>query len=88
METIVLNRDPARYDEVLHALGCPPEHGDLELAFKERATVGGRTGVAITFTVLIPPAPGSGAEPVRQRVQCVTTLRALRNAILSLPMEE
>lgn len=86
METIVLNRDPARYDEVLHALGCPPEHGDLELVFKERATVGGRTGVAITFTVLMPAAPG--AEPTRQRVQCATTLRALRNAILSLPLEE
>lgn len=77
MEQITLSFDPARFDEVLHQLGCPPECGDLELCFKPNATMAGRTGVAITFTVEI--------DGKRMRVQAVTTLRNLRGAIDSVP---
>lgn len=72
MESITITADGTRFDELVHKEGRPAECGDLELALKIGATVGGEPGVAIGFTTTI------GA------VQLVTTLALLEAAVAGL----
>lgn len=75
METIDVNISAERFDTVLE--DGLSESGDLELAVKPDATKGGNPAVCITFTV----ATGVGFK----RAQAVTTLRALKAAVNSIP---
>ena len=60
-----------RFDEILRENRGDklPECGDLEMVTKAGATVGGKSGVVITWTV------DDGGK--RRRVQCVTTVAVL-----------
>lgn len=77
MESLSISIDPAAYDRTLHPtpgmLPLLPENGDLEAFVKPKATVNGKAGVVITFTVTLPD--GSPA-----RVQAVTTAALLATA--------
>lgn len=78
MEEIKLSIDPTRFDQLVHGLGIDPglpQHGSLdaaqiEIAAKAGCTTAGEPGVVISFYSVLP-----NGRP--QRVQAVTTLRAL-----------
>lgn len=76
-EQLRVVRDAARFDAVVR--DGAPEGGDIEFVAKAGATQAGRTAVAITFTAMV--------DEKVVRVQAVTTLRALRAAVLALPEE-
>ncbi len=76
MESINLKiANSERFDEILeeNRRDGLPECGDLEIVTKERATINGRSGVVLTWTV-----SDTGS---RCRVQCVTTVNALATAL-------
>lgn len=74
-ESIEVSIDADRFDEVVHE--SLSEGGDLEIVVKPGATRAGRPAVAVTFTV--------GVRGKTRRAQAVTTLRALKSAVESIP---
>lgn len=69
--------DSDAFDEVIRRPGALRECGDLTLITKDVATVSGKPGVRITFTVVMP-------DGTHQPVQCTTTYNALEMAMAAL----
>ncbi len=75
MERIDVSLSPEKFDAAVHGDGVVPvlpEKGDLAFYFKRGVTQGGKPGVVVTFTVVLP----DGSEA---RAQAVTTLANFEN---------